>query len=169
MKLYKYVGSNEIQQKVAGFPIGLRIESVVDLKTWIYQNRQKPNEWGLIAATFVVDYEGYLRIADRHSEHIACAGGEPVFSAGEIFFSYGDRGLEVTEISNQSTGFCPEPKSWLQVAKSLDRIPIPHPGKFTVEFIFRRCPACGQINLVKNQLLFCNVCGIDLPTIWNFD
>lgn len=169
MKLYQYVGSNEIKQKVAAFPVGLKIESVCDLEAWIYQNRHKPNALELIAATFVVDCEGYLPIADRHSEHIACAGGKPVFSAGEIFFAYGDRGLEVTEISNQSTGFCPEPESWLQVATSLDRIPISHPGRFTVEFIFRRCPACGQINIVKDLLFFCSVCGIDLPTIWNLD
>ncbi|MFB2917493.1 MULTISPECIES: hypothetical protein [Aerosakkonema] len=51
MKLYKYVGSNEIQQKVAAFPVGFRIESVSDLEAWLYQNRQKPNASGLIAAT----------------------------------------------------------------------------------------------------------------------
>ncbi|MBD2182012.1 hypothetical protein H6S82_12565 [Planktothrix sp. FACHB-1355] len=51
IELYKYVGNNEIQQKVAAFPVGLRIESVSGLVVWLYQNRQKPNPSGLIAAT----------------------------------------------------------------------------------------------------------------------
>jgi hypothetical protein len=107
-KLYKYVGSDEIRQKVAGFPVGIQIKSIREPEGWIDKTRQKPNAWGLIVVTFVVDKEGYLRVAARHSEHIACSDGKSVLSAGEIFFAYSDRGLEVAEVSNQSTGFCPE-------------------------------------------------------------
>ncbi len=168
-RLYKYVGSDEIRQKVAGFPGGQKIKSVSDLENWIHQTRQKPNSCRLIPATFVIDSRGFLRVCDRHSEHIACAGGEPVLSAGEIFFVYGTQGLEVAEISNQSTGFCPEPESWTQVAKALDLIDLPHPHRFTIEFVFRRCPACSQLNIVKEQQFFCAVCGKYLPTIWNLE
>ena len=75
---------------VAGSPIGKRIQSVSELSDWIAQTKKEPNVRELIPATFVIDVEGYLRVADRHSEHIACTGGQPVLSAGEIFFIYGE-------------------------------------------------------------------------------
>ncbi len=103
--LYKYVGADQIRQNTAHLPPGKRILSINDIDNWILETKQKLNNWGLIAATFVIDYEGYLRIADRHSEHIACAGGKSVRSAGEVFFQKGKNGLEVAEITNQSTGF----------------------------------------------------------------
>lgn len=162
-KLYKYIGPQRIRLAVAGSPIGTRIASLRDLEDWI------GNAAGLIAATFVVDLNGYLRVADRHSEHIACAADMPVLSAGEIFFRAGDRSLEVEDISNQSTGFCPEPNSWEAVAKALERIPLSHPGKFTYEFIFRRCPNCREINIVKCNLFLCTVCRTELPSVWNCD
>jgi transcription initiation factor TFIIIB Brf1 subunit/transcription initiation factor TFIIB len=33
---------------------------------------------------------------------------------------------------------------------------------------FRRCPACGERNIVKDDWFVCGVCGADLPTVWNF-
>jgi hypothetical protein len=78
--------------------------------------------------TFVVDEQGSLLVADRRSEHVACSGGRPVLSAGEMFFSVSDVGIEVVGVSNQSTGFCPEPESWPAIAAALDRIDIPQPG-----------------------------------------
>lgn len=166
-RLYRYVGPNDIRFSVASFPSGTRIESVKDIEGWIHETRQQPDASGLIAATFIVDFEGYLRIAERHSEHVACAGGEAVLSAGEIFFVRGKQGLEVAEISNQSTGFCPEPESWISVAKALDQILLCHPNRFTTEFTFRRCSACRQLNLVKENQFFCAVCNKDLSIIWN--
>lgn len=93
-KLYKYIGSESILLAVADYPVGVCILSMNDLKNWIVYTMQIPNAWGLIPATFVVDSEGHLRVADRHSEHIACAGGEPVLSAGEIFFFLLKRALK---------------------------------------------------------------------------
>jgi hypothetical protein len=168
-KLYQYVGSNEIRLSVADFPIGTRIDSVSQLEKWIAKTSRKPNILSSIAATFVVDLKGDLCIADRHSEHIACAGGFPVLSAREIFFGSGNRDWEVLEITNQSTGFCPEPESWFKVAESLDRIPLDRPDKFTIEFVFRRCHACRQLNIIKENLFVCSVCNTDLPHLWNCD
>jgi hypothetical protein len=119
--------------------------------------------------TFVIDLEGTLRLAPRRSEHVACAGGRPVLSAGEITFERGAQGPEVTSASNQSTGYCPEPSSWPAVAAALDRIGVPHPGRFTDEFTFRRCPRCGERNLVRDGDFGCAICGADLPLTWNFD
>ncbi|WP_406695836.1 hypothetical protein V5E97_33050 [Singulisphaera sp. Ch08] len=146
-----------------GRPIG----AVEDLGRWLADNGSSLTPAGQVVATFVVGSDGRLYLADRHSEHIACSGGRPVRSAGEIFFA-GDGG-EVDEVSNQSTGFCPEPESWEAVAQALDRIGIPHPGRFTAEFNFRRCPACGERNLVKEAIFECLLCGDELPQAWNFN
>lgn len=166
--MYKYVGADQIRQNTAHLPPGRKILSINDIDNWIRETKQQKDAWGLIAATFVIDYEGYLRIADRHSEHIACAGGKSVQSAGEVFFQKGKNGLEVAEITNQSTGFCPEPESWQHVIKALDLINISHPSSFTIEFIFRRCCACNQVNIVKDNLFICSVCAAKLPHTWNF-
>src|SRR5690242_13194939 len=68
------------------------------------------------------DEGGCLRVEDRRSEHIACSGGRPVLAAGELFLKLTASGLEIVDVSNQSTGFCPEPASWPEVAKALDRL-----------------------------------------------
>src|SRR6186997_241585 len=111
-RLYHYVGPADIKARVAGRPAGTRITSAADLLAWVRGTGQRPGPDGLVAATFVIDANGDLLVADRRSEHVACAGGGPVLSAGETFFGVeGDR-REVAEVSNQSTGFCPEPESW---------------------------------------------------------
>lgn len=71
-------------------------------------------------------------------------------------------------VSNQSTGYCPDPDSWSAVGAALDRAGVPHAGEFTEPVIFRRCPACGGRNLVKDDDFVCAVCGGDLPARWNF-
>jgi hypothetical protein len=71
-------------------------------------------------------------------------------------------------VTNQSTGYCPEPESWPAVATALDRIGVAHPGRFTQEIVFRRCTACGERNVVKDGWYVCGSCGADLPADWNF-
>ena len=83
----------------------------------------------------VVGLDGALRIADRHSEHVSCAGEREVLAAGEMFFADG----RVARVSNQSSGF-----------------------------EFRRCDACGQRNIVKDDDFTCAICGGELPATWNF-
>jgi hypothetical protein len=118
--------------------------------------------------TFVIDVGGILRLAPRRSEHVACAGGGPVLSAGEMTFGLGPDGWEVTEVTNLSTGYCPEADSWPAVARALDRTGVAHPGRFTDEFIFRRCPRCDGRNVVKDGDYTCAICGEALPSQWNF-
>jgi hypothetical protein len=72
-----------------------------------------------------------------------------------------------SEISNQSTGYCPDPDSWPAVAVTLDRLGLAHPGDFTDKVIFRRCPACGQLNIVRDGHFACAVCDSALPAHWN--
>jgi hypothetical protein len=163
-RLYAYVGPEDIRRRAAHSPSGKKVDSVHDLEKWIEQTNQQ----GLIVVTFVANEQGNLLVADRGSEHISCSGGHAVLSAGELFFSVSNSTVEVVDVSNQSTGFCPEPESWPAVAAAFDRIGIPHPGRFTQEVVFRRCPACGQRNIVKDGWFVCEVCGADLPADWNF-
>lgn len=165
---YHYVGPPDIKARVAGRPAGTRITSVADIRDWDRGTGQRPAPDGLVAATFVIDIEGGLLLADRRSEHVACAGGGPVLSAGEMFFLVEANRVEVAEISNQSTGFCPEPESWAAVAAALDRIGVVHPVRFTTVIVFRRCEKCGERNVVKEGWFVCGVCGADLPAEWNF-
>ena len=164
-RLYPYVGPADIKARVAGHPAGTRIGSVADLLAWV---GQADKEQGLVAATFVIDETGGLLVADRRSEHVACAGGGPVLSAGEMFFSSKADRVEVAEVSNQSTGFCPEPESWPAVAAALERIGVGHPGRFTTAVVFRRCEKCGERNVVRDAWFVCGLCGSELPERWNF-
>ena len=144
---------------------GTEIHSRGDLDAWLEAHAAEREPTG-IHATFTVSLDGSMRLASRRSEHVACAAGEPVLSAGEISFDVGPN--RVTAISNLSTGYCPERESWAAVAEALDRAGVPHPGRFTDAFVFRRCPACGERNLVKDDDYSCALCGADLPTRWNF-
>jgi hypothetical protein len=168
MRLYRYVGPAAIKGRVAGRPAGTLITSVADLLAWLRDAGEHPGRDGLIAATFVIDAHGDLLLAGRRSEHVACAGGGLVMSAGEMFFLVEHGRVEVGEVSNQATGYCPEPESWPAVAAALDRMGVPHPGRFTAEIVFRRCPECGERNVVKDGWLVCGACGAELPAEWSF-
>jgi excisionase family DNA binding protein len=167
-KVYRYVGPKVIAERCQGVPAAQRVLSVADLYEWMQASGEEANSSGLIGVTFVIDQAGFLRIANRRSEHIACAGGEPVLSAGEMWLRDDGDGFEVGEVTNQSTGYCPEPESWHAVATALDSIPLPHLGRFTTDIVFRRCEQCGQRNVVKDSWFVCGACGTDLPEQWNF-
>jgi hypothetical protein len=166
-RIYQYVGPDDIRERAATAPAGFPVRSAADVRAWAADTGQQPDRRGLIAVTFVVDEQGSLRVADRRSEHIACAGGGPVLSAGEMFIRLSAAGAQVVEVTNQSTGYCPEPESWPAVASALDAIGVPHPGRFTQEVVFRRCPVCGERNVVKDGWFICGLCGADLPEKWN--
>lgn len=153
---YSYVGHT-----------GTRITSHGDLRAWLKRSRADADDRGVIIATFVIAVDGTLVIAHRHFEHVKCAGAAPVLSAGEMSFADG----AVVAVSNQSTGYCPEPESWPAVAEALDRAGIEHPGCFTTPILFRRCPnpTCGQRNIVKDGDFRCGVCEAELPQTWNFE
>jgi hypothetical protein len=166
-RVYQYVGPEEIRKRAAGVPAGVGVESARELVSWLRDTKQQPGRDGLYAVTFVVDEQGEFRVADRGSEHIACSSGRPVLSAGEMFFRVFED-VEVEQVTNQSTGFCPEPESWPGVASALDQMGMRHPGRFTMEVIFRRCPKCGERNVVRDGWFVCGICGADLPATWNF-
>jgi hypothetical protein len=166
-RLYHYVGPRHIADRVSSVPAGVRIASAGDVLRWFRQTAQDRDRSGRLTATFVVDDSGWLRIADRRSEHVACAGGRPVLSAGEITFRLSPGAAEVAEVTNQSTGYCPEPESWPAVKAALTRAGFEASDGFTRAFDFRRCVQCGSINIVKDGLFECASCSGRLPVEWN--
>jgi hypothetical protein len=146
-----------------------RIASAEDVRRWVQDTGQALEGEGHVTATFVVAEDGWLWLADRRSEHVVCARGEPVLSAGEITFAIDREAVRVVEVSNQSTGYCPEPESWPAVAAALERAGLVTPAGFSLALLFRRCTRCGARNIVKDGCFECCVCGAELPREWNFE
>jgi hypothetical protein len=167
-RLYAYVGPQQIAAAVAGNPTGQVIAAAREVCDWIARSEQGPKRCTRFTATFVVDRRGRLRLAERHSEHVACAGGQPVLAAGEITFRLQGDAVDAESVTNQSTGYCPEPESWPAIAAALARAGIPVPDGSTTSFILRRCPACHATNLVRHRLFECAICAAPLPEAWNF-
>ena len=195
MQKYKYVGPKDIVDRVAPELIGFSINTVSDIHKWIQKWEESVGQnsgTGMrgmamieeeITATFVINEQGQLLVSDRHSEHVVCAGGKNVLSAGEISFSICEslkggenRSIQdtntklykVSKITNQSTGYCPRPESWEYVQKALSGIGVEHPDNFTNSFDFRFCFNCENINLIKESFFECAICGNDLDLEWNF-
>lgn len=160
---YRYVGPAEVRDRIAVDAVA--VDGPASLDGWL-----AGRDRGELAepVTFVVDLDGVLRLAPRRSEHIALAGGRQVFAAGEMSFASTGMGWRVAAVTNQSTGYCPDPDCWPAVASALDRVGVPHPGGFTDRVTFRRCPVCGERNIVRDEDFTCALCGSALPTQWNF-
>jgi hypothetical protein len=168
-RIYRYVGSVEIAQAVVGIPPGFLIHNHSDVATWFNTTNQKIGRDGLVVATFIITLEGKLCIADRHSEHVVCAAGNPILSAGELTLELSNQTFSVSSVTNQSTGYCPEPESWQVVAIALKNTGLNIPNGFNPVFQFRRCPNCNAINVIKENILECAICEAELPEFWNFE
>lgn len=162
MKAFKYVGPPKILADSRSAPQGTPISSRADAVAWFEHHGDEEAGW----ATYVVSMAGALLVAPRRSEHVACAGGESVLAAGELRF---DATGAVLDVANNSTGYCPREDCWGAVRFALDRAGLSHPGGFTFVAVFRRCPACGERNLVKDDWYVCALCDAELPRTWNFD
>ncbi|MEW9338281.1 hypothetical protein [Streptomyces tanashiensis] len=163
---YRYVGPVELKAAVRPDSGGCLIGSAAEFSDWITERSAAELTEPF---TFVVGTDGILRLAPRRSEHVACAGGAMVLSAGEIGFVREADRWAVTEVSNQSTGYCPDVTSWPAVAPALDNVGLGRPSGFTHEVVFRRCPDCQEHNIVREDDFVCVFCGSDLPQTWNVD
>ncbi|MEV2277028.1 hypothetical protein AB0I72_15735 [Nocardiopsis sp. NPDC049922] len=161
---YAYVGPAELLALVRPGADGHAVRRSADLGAWLATRESAEREEPF---TFVVGLDGVLRVAPRRGEHVVCAGGEPVLAAGEISFAWHAGEWRVIGVSNQSTGYCPDPDCWPAVAAALDRAGLAHPGHLTAPFVFRRCPTCGERNLVKDAHFVCALCDADLPEARN--
>ncbi|MGW7285630.1 hypothetical protein ACWGH4_09055 [Streptomyces sp. NPDC054847] len=157
---FGYVGPRAIWHAAEDAPEGQVIRSSDDFREWA--EAREPAEWAE-PFTYVVDEEGFLRLAARRGEHVACAGRAAVRAAGEVAFGRDGDGWEVVQVSNQSTGYCPDPDCWPSVAAALDRAGIPRPARFTQEIVFRCCAGCTEFNIVREDHFVCVFCGEDLP------
>jgi len=166
MKTYKYVGNPAFIPK-GEFPARIQLDSVQDARIWVEEHRSELDIEECIAATYVVDAKGLFWIADRSSEHVACARVGTVLSAGEVFFSGIDDLVYIDRITNQSTGYCPEPSSWESVAESLTSVGIKFPTEFDPAFEFRHCDKCDTLNIVKDEFYTCMSCYDDLSEEYN--
>ena len=161
MQTFAYVGPEEIRIHSRTAPSGTPIRSRPEIVDWLRSQDADENGW----ATYVVNSQGTLLVAPRRSEHVACAGGEAVLAAGEIRFTSDGT---VSAVTNQSTGYCPAETCWLAVSRALDTAGLPRPDAFSFVAVFRRCPNCGERNLVKEDWFVCAMCDAELPLAWNF-
>jgi hypothetical protein len=161
---YRFVGPAELRDRVVAVD-AVAVDAPAPLDAWL-----AGRDRGDLAEplTFVVALDGMLRLAPRRSEHVALAGGRDVLAAGEMTFAPAETGWYVAEVTNQSTGYCPDPDSWPAVARALDSAGIRHTGNFTDKVIFRRCPTCGDRNIVRDEDFTCALCNSALPAQWNF-
>jgi hypothetical protein len=157
---YGYVGPPEIWPAAEDAPRGRVVRGAEDFRTWAEE--REPAEFAE-PFTYVVDADGLLRPAARRSEHVACAGRDSVRAAGEVAFRRDGGGWAVAEVSNQSTGYCPDSGCWPSVAAALDRAGVARPERFTHEIVFRRCTGCGEVSIVREGDFVCVLCGQDLP------
>jgi hypothetical protein len=157
MYRYAYVGPEELRAAVLPAAEGQRIGSRADFERWV-SSRDLAEPF-----TFVVGVDGVLRLAPRRSEHVACAGGGEVLSAGEIGFGRSGDGWYVREVTNQSTGYCPDADSWPAVAAALEQAELAAPAGFTAALVFRWCPRCGELNVVRDGDFTCVMCEGELP------
>jgi hypothetical protein len=153
---YRYTGPADIADAARHAPPGTPVRCTADLATWL--STADPRDRG-DPFTYVITTDGTLLLAPRRSEHVACASGTDVLAAGEITV---DADGHVTEITNQSTGYCPQPSCWPAVQAALDHAAIPHPGAFTSAFVFRHCPACTHLNVIKDDTYVCALCDATL-------
>jgi hypothetical protein len=97
---YHYVGPNEIRDAARTQPTGIRISSLADIRSWLTTSQTDRMKDGSFIATFTITLNEELLVAPRRSEHVACASGGPVLSAGEITF---DDNLVVIEVTRMLT------------------------------------------------------------------
>lgn len=161
--MYQYVGPKEILKQIKPEKIGTIIQSELDVKNWIGTTNQEIDINDEVTATYIIDLQEHLRINDRRSEHVVCANGQHVLSAGEITFEISKHEITISQITNQSTGYCPSPVSWKNVKVVLEKLKIEFPDYWTNEFIFRICDNCHNINIVKDNYFTCLICDNELP------
>jgi hypothetical protein len=115
MRLYHYVGQRDLLE-LKDAPIArCEPDDPASLQAWLHHERISLPA----TLTFVVTSAGRLRVASRHAEHVVCARGAPVLVAGEIEIDLRRDILIVLGVTNQSTGYCPEPECFSAVRAAL--------------------------------------------------
>ncbi|MFF7777247.1 hypothetical protein ACFZCG_22815 [Streptomyces tanashiensis] len=108
---YHYVGPVELKATVRPDGGGCPISSAAEFVGWIAERSASELAEPF---TFVVGTDGVLRLAPRRSEHVACAGGAVVLSAGEISFVREADRWTVSEVSFHGTVTVAAIRLWLR-------------------------------------------------------
>jgi hypothetical protein len=89
--------------------------------------------------------------------------------AWEVWLEVRPDRVAIVSVTNQSTGYCPEPDCWPAVRDALAGAGLAPPRGFTYTFRYRRCPTCRGINILKDEMPECPSCGTELPAAWNLE
>lgn len=163
MKLYQYVGPASLEAEARANVTRLQPTNLEAIR-----GSSLCGQRSRVELTFIVDADGHLWLSDRRTEHVACARGCPVRGAGELVLRFDRAAVVIESVTNQSTGYCPEPSCWPEVRAALSAAGLEAPDAFTHAFEFRRCSACGTLNVLKPDFPECG-CGATLPDRWNCD
>ena len=167
-KLYPFVGPVSLRPLAGIASERHALQSEDGLRAWVTESGVRLRRGSQITFTFVLLPDSQLFLADRRSEHISCAQGQAVLSAGEMTFLFDGTRLLLDEVTNQSTGYCPEPESWPAVGTALASLGFKAADEFTHAFDFRFCSNCRTTNIIKDQIFECPACGGELPHDWNY-
>jgi hypothetical protein len=167
-RTFRYIGPADLLELVSQEPDAYvrLIGCAADVSGWAKETGQLRGREREVIATYIVDADGRLWIGERRMEHVVVARGRPVLMAGEITFNLSGT-PQVTNATNQSTGYCPQPGGWVHLRDALDAAGIAHPDTLSRAFEFRRCEKCDTLNLIKDDGLFCAACDTPLPEEWN--
>ncbi len=165
---YHYVGPKKIYDSVSLDIPRQKVTNPQDIWSWIEKNEEDFISKNEVTCTYVVDIDFSLWITSRHYEHVACARRAKVLGAGEITFALSQSEIIISYISNQSTGYCPGVESWSVLEWILPRLGIEYPDYYSLALIFRICPRCHQINIIKENLYECAVCDAALERAMSF-
>lgn len=168
-RVYHYVGNRAWIPREGCFPKRTQITHACDVQRWMREHLHEADIEGCITSTFILDLHAQLYVSHRRTEHVACARCQPVLAAGEITFLEDDAVCSIERVTNQSTGYCPDPSSWKALEPVLRAIGLSFPSYFTPAFDFRRCPKCLQLCMFKENEETCLVCDFPLPLSWNID
>lgn len=161
---YNYIGPKSILKRVQAVYKGSVIKTTDDIVDWLKANNEKIKIEDITICTFVIDLDNQLLIVNRHSEHVQCAFGKDVLSAGEIgFIIEKENRIRIDSITNQSTGYCPAASSWIEVKKALQKIEgLSIPNGFEPTFVFSYCLTCQTRQIVKEAFYYCPLCEGEL-------
>ena len=160
--VFQYVGPRRLYSLASQTPKGKLLSGFNALREWI----RKTNEPEEIWATYVVSLDCNVLIAERQYEHVTCAGRQDVLGAGEVLLS---ADAEIMEISNYSTGYCPDVTSIHATQRAFARCCSTQFSGFSYAAEFRKCSDCGARNVVRDSWFFCAVCDSPLNSRWNFE
>jgi hypothetical protein len=117
MKRYRYLGPADLRGQVVAVE-AVAVDAFQSLDGWLAA--RDPGERGE-PFPFVASLDGLLRLAPRRREHVTLAGVRDVLAAGQIAFVSAEASWRVVEVTNQSTGYCPDPHAWRSRRHSASR------------------------------------------------